>query len=185
MQEGLIRCWVNDIVTVVGAGNGGNDGISLDQMTPQNLGRPYNPLITVGGVDGQGQLSLSPMSSFDVGQGGSISVYAMSEKVRCASCNGGDTMMKGSSMAAPAVAGLAAYFASLPSLAGELRRGNVAQDMKDYIVRHSHELNTLPIPYARYSALFLEHSYRIEKVNVAYNRAPEGLCGAHKPAGDA
>ena len=153
-EEVLDDCWRNDIITVISAGNFGHvPGMSLEKITPQNLGTPDNGLITVGGVTATG--ALWTQSSVDAGKGGSVTVYAVAEKVTGADYQGNDPAIDdGTSLAAPAVAGLAAYFASVDSLRGEWRPGNVARDMKRYIETHAVErqnppfnVNNLPWTY--------------------------------------
>lgn len=187
-RKALQECWNNDIITVVAAGNWGETlGASVEKLTPQNWGHPNNPLITVGGVKRDG--ALWPESSFDVGKGGSITVYAVAENVHGANAyrDGIPRVDSGTSFAAPAVAGLAAYFASLPSLAAEWRPGQVALDMKRYIAKHavqrrnpSYNITELPLAYFTHPSPL---AY-IDPVKVAYNRAPDGLCSARKPPGD-
>jgi hypothetical protein len=188
----LFACWANDIITVVPTGNGGADGESLDEHTPQNLGTAQNGLITVGGVENHGVLA--PRTTFNGGRGGSITVYAVSENVVGASRTGksGTAVDSGTSLAAPAVAGLAAYFASLPYLAHEwgerctiswpMRTSEwtercLATTMKRYITRYAtqrtpHSIpKSLPAPYQR----------RLGPINVIYNRASENFCYAALP----
>jgi hypothetical protein len=82
MEHALARCWYLDIITVVPAGNGGGEE-SLDVRTPQNHGSHNSALITVGGVNNRGVLW--PSTSIDIDKGGSITVYAVSKNVMCAS----------------------------------------------------------------------------------------------------
>jgi hypothetical protein len=56
MASRLEECRFHDIITVVPAGNRGNKGGSLDKLTPQKLGSPFNALNTVGGVNNSGVL---------------------------------------------------------------------------------------------------------------------------------
>ena len=171
--------WDLDVVTVVAAGHSGNIGGSLDLTLPQKLGTAANGLITVGGVFRDGVLD--DLSTFDRGRGGSITVYAVSQAVRVAdySVNVRSRMSApGTSVAAPAVAGLAAYFASLDSLNNEWQRDHVATDMKNYIQTQAYRRSANPIPAN------LVGGYRAPSPNsifVAYNGAPEGLCSAHLP----
>lgn len=107
MAKALRNCWRHDIITVVSAGNAGDRGSSLELATPSNLGKEDNPLITVGGVDECGVLW--PRTTFDRGSGGSMTVYAVAKNVRVADYldDNGFTLLNGTSLAAPAVAGLA------------------------------------------------------------------------------
>ena len=107
----LTSCWNNDIITVVAAGNDGLLGRSLDESTPQKVGTANNGLITVGGVKNNGVLDLQ--TTYRAGLLGSMTVYAVSKNVVTADFNNnaGSLTAQGTSFAAPAVAGLAAYFA--------------------------------------------------------------------------
>jgi hypothetical protein len=117
-----------------------------------------------------------------------MTVYAVAENVLGANGRPGQVagavLVSGTSVAAPAVAGLAAYFASLPSLASEWRQGHVAMDMKRYIVRHALERAKWPIPRELPLAYICHPEPRLGPILVAYNRAPDGLCSARKPPGD-
>jgi hypothetical protein len=136
MQRVIDEAWQNDVIVVVPTGNDGADGGSLATITPQNYGTAANQLITVGGVADTGVFA--DRTTRDLGTGGSISVYALSESVVGASyqSNTGTMSQDGTSFAAPAVAGLAAYFGALPSLSSQFTAGNVAQQMKNYIIRY-------------------------------------------------
>ena len=178
LLDNLQECWDQDIITVVPTGNSGLHGGSLDESTPQKLGTASNGLITVGGVDKDGVLH--DITTLDAHSGGSISVYAMSKDVVGADykTNSGSITEDGTSFAAPAVAGLAAYFASLPNLGNQWTQGSVATAMKAYIVKYAYVRPADPIanlPPA-YSPLPAPDS-----IVVAYNRAPDGLCSAHLP----
>jgi subtilisin family serine protease len=155
----LNECWRRDIVTVVAAGNNGEiEDFDLSQDIPACLGRSDNPLITVGSVDIYG--NEAPHSTKDKGRGGSITTYAQGVAVRCANnSNEGFQSGDGTSLAAPQVAGLAAYFLSLP--AAELpvslnlgdgrmlpidlhERGKVSQNVKNYIASMSYARSKEP-----------------------------------------
>ena len=165
-----------DVIFVVAAGNDGENGHSLDEFVPQQLGTQQNSLITVGGVYSNGVLDT--ITTFDKGEGGSISVYALSRNVMVADFrnNAGSIIGNpGTSLAAPAVAGLAAYYASLPSLNNEWRRFHVALDMKRYIITHAYQRSANAIP----NNLPDNYVATPGSITVAYNQAPDGLCAAH------
>jgi hypothetical protein len=179
MQNVLRACEQYDIIFVVATGNEGDTGITLDMRTPQVLGTTAGPLITVGGVYPDGLLDTITVP--DNNEGGSISVYAVSKGVVHAAVGGFVTTATngGTSLAAPAVAGLAAYFASLPSLAGEWREGSVGTDMKRYITRYAYQRRANPLP-ANIATIY-DTVPPANSIIVAYNRAPDELCAASAP----
>ena len=134
MQDILTSAFQNDVVFVVCAMNRPTPQY-IDERVPQAMGTAGNQLITVGGVLGTGVFD--PRTSQDRGRGGSITVYAQSNQVNVADYTTltESTLVDGTSVAAPAVAGLAAYFFALPSLASRWTPGNVAMDMKNYITK--------------------------------------------------
>lgn len=118
----------NDIVVVIPAGN--DAPTPLNEITPQNLGTDGNRLITVGGVEKNGIL-FSPTCP-NLGNGGSLTIYAAARDVKCAGQTADDafTTGTGTSLAAPAVAGMAAYFFGISKLDDLWPAGRVAQAMK-------------------------------------------------------
>ena len=171
----LIECWELDIVTVIATSNYGEFATtrSLKEEVPGCLGRPNNPLITVGAATADGKRYFKTTKE----DGGSITVWAKGDMpTYCAATEGsGSQKQEGSSGAAAQVSGLAAYFLSLSKkelavpknwpmkatveLYGlDLHlKGKVAQLVKDYIVAMSH--------------------VRTEGgVNMAYNGAEERVC---------
>lgn len=172
MLRALQFAWANDIITVIASGNDGDRGLKLAHSTPQNLGTVDNALITVGGVIADG--SVSTITRLPTDDGGSMTVYGISDDVWVANYrNDGLEALTGTSFAAPAVAGLAAYYAGLPSIADEFPAGNIAQTMKNYIagnavIRNSNPSQNLPAEYQQY--------FPAGSVRVAYNQAPDGLC---------
>ncbi|KAF2721518.1 hypothetical protein K431DRAFT_346376 [Polychaeton citri CBS 116435] len=180
MTQVLEECWANDIITVVAAGNEGENGRSLDEASPQFYGTRDNGLITVGGVNAKGALSIQ--TTFDAGKGGSITVYALAESVDVATHtdNSGSLQRGGTSFAAPAVAGLAAYFASLPSLDARWIEGQVAVQMKRYISEYAYVRSADPIPQMGSTAQYAFP--QPDTIKVAYNRAPENLCAKKAPS---
>lgn len=103
------------VVTVIAAGNEGEDTFfDLSKDIPACLGKPTNPLITVGACDIAG--NRTPLTSRDRGLGGSITTSAQGDnEVRCVAPGSSESQTQpGTSMAAPQIASLAAYFMSLP-----------------------------------------------------------------------
>jgi hypothetical protein len=119
----------NDILVTIPTGNNAPD--SLATITPQLLGTTDNGLITVAGVEKDG--SLYTDSNPDLGTGGSISIYAPARDVLAASIESdtATTMITGTSLAAPAVAGASAYF-SLSELDANWPEGKVARATKQF-----------------------------------------------------
>ncbi|KAL8743679.1 MAG: hypothetical protein Q9184_008085, partial [Pyrenodesmia sp. 2 TL-2023] len=141
----LVDAWAADIVTVVAAGNQikGKD-IQIGALSPQRFASPLNPLIVVGSVDRFGLASgfntLIGAASYargrDVHLTGEITVYAMGEDVVTPVPGTYDeysNTASGTSFSAPQIAGLAAYFLTLPGHEESWRPGHVAQDMKNFI----------------------------------------------------
>ena len=135
----------NDIVVTIPTGN--DAPTSLAMVTPQNLGTTDNALITVAGVERDG--SLFTNSNPVLGTGGSITVYAAAREVLVASTDSdtSTTMLTGTSLASPAVAGMAAYFFSLPELDANWPQGSIARAMKQFFVLSARiQRNNNPIP---------------------------------------
>jgi hypothetical protein len=160
-----------DITVVIPTGNDApND---LDSITPQNLGTTANGLITVGGVEKNG--ALFPDTNPDLGSGGSISIYAAARDVLVAGIDSDSATAEvtGTSLAAPAVAGMAAYFFSLQELDANWPSGSVARAMKQFFVLSARvQRNNNPVPdnlgYTPPSA---------GSIVVAWNRHPGNALG--------
>jgi subtilisin family serine protease len=171
MFERLLRkCWNSEIVTVVAAGNDGrNEGV-LNDNVPTALGNVSNELITVGGINLDG--SLWPETTIDDGSGGSMTVSLVASDVLCAASEGTDRTdtRHGTSFAAPQVAGLAAYFMSLPSLQGTLRPPKTPLKVKNYIVNAA---------FKRGKAGAAERNPL-----AAYNLAEDAVCRRFEKRGD-
>ncbi|GAB7326239.1 hypothetical protein MBLNU13_g10227t1 [Cladosporium sp. NU13] len=167
----------NDIVVTIPTGN--DAPTSLAMVTPQNLGTTDNALITVAGVEHNG--SLFTNSNPDLGTGGSITVYAAARLVLVASTDSdtSTTMLNGTSLAAPAVAGMAAYFFSLPELDANWPQGSIARAMKQFFVLSARiQRNNNPVPPNLSYAGPAPGS-----VVVAWNRHPgNSLAGCGAPA---
>lgn len=117
----LADAWDNGISTVVSAGNNGKR--TLGDYNPQRFGRADNPLITVGSIDAYGDKSSGNPAEGPRGIGttdpfltGSLTVFAQGAEVLLAKPYSSTLFQygKGSSYAAPQVAGLAAYLAGVP-----------------------------------------------------------------------
>jgi len=135
----------NDILVIIPTGN--DAPTSLAMITPQNQGTTDNGLITVAGVERDG--SLFTDSNPDLGTGGSITIYAAARSVLVASTDSdtSTTTLDGTSLAAPAVAGMAAYFFSLSELDANWPQGSVARAMKQFFVLSARiQRNNNPVP---------------------------------------
>jgi subtilisin family serine protease len=155
-------------VTVIAAGNEGQAGLNLGKRLPQSLGSTNNPLITVGGIENDGSLWIDTTPEGNGPSPGSITV-SLAANVQCASStiSNGVQTAKGTSFAAPQVAGIAAYFLSLPSLKAQLQQGGmsqVAQNVKNYIVQAAFRRGADSNPLS------------------AYNLAEDAICLAEIPA---
>ncbi|CRG84196.1 Sexual differentiation process putative subtilase-type proteinase isp6 [Talaromyces islandicus] len=120
-----------DIPVVCTAGNGGaNNAITHFPAAYADSNR-YDGVIVVGASNDDGV----PMYFSQTG--GHVSVYAPGWNITCASNNGNNIVrLAGTSMAAPAVAGLAAYFMSMPDFQAEIQQpGQVAKNVKGLITR--------------------------------------------------
>jgi hypothetical protein len=145
MNQAIPFAAENDIVVTIPTGN--QAPTSLAMITPQNLGTADNALITVGGVEKDG--SLFTDSNPDLGTGGSISIYAAARQVLVASIasDTATTMADGTSLAAPAVAGMSAYFFSLSELNANWPQGSIARAMKQFFVLSARiQRNNNPVP---------------------------------------
>jgi len=156
MQTMLQDAWDAGIVTIVAAGN---DGGTTAKATPQRLGTTDNGLITVGGIQNDG--SIWPQS---VRQGtrGSLTISAVSAALTCASNQdvSGTQQRDGTTFAAPQVAGLVAYFMSIPSLYSQFSAGGakgVPAAVKKYLT---------DVGYSRAAGGPL----------AAYNQAEDAIC---------
>jgi hypothetical protein len=146
---------MNGIVTVIAAGNDGKLLRNLGQTVPQSLGKANNPLITVGGINYDGSLWPETTPEGIGSNSGSITV-SLAADVQCASNTdpNGSQQAIGTSFAAPQVAGLAAYFMSLPSLQSQFQSGGirrVAQNVKDYIVQAAYNRPSASNPLSAYN----------------------------------
>ena len=84
----------------------------------------------------------------------------------------------GTPFAAPVVARLAAYFASLPFLSEKWTAGSVSTQMKQYIVNSAYVRSDDPIP-ADLPSDYVRPA--LDSIMVAYNRAGDGLCKDSAP----
>ncbi|KAH6860364.1 tri m 2 allergen [Alternaria sp. MG1] len=174
MERALRKCKDKDITLVIAAGNEGAIR-TLDTLTPQAFGTDDRfSMITVGGVDQAGRYYRDTVQGN--GQGGQVDIYADAVNVVAAKHDGEDdstTSATGTSAAAPAIAGLAAYFFSIPELRSNWRDGSVPADMKAFILKNAEIRNDDPFNGDEY-----ENSPKPEKdsLKVPYNLALNQLC---------
>ncbi|KAI5926612.1 hypothetical protein F4810DRAFT_707700 [Camillea tinctor] len=181
------------ITVVIPAGNYGIDsstgevGAYIGDLWPQKFGRADNSLITVGATNSRGSLFANTSPEGNSGQGanlprGSMTVYAMGKGVMTYNAHGDPAARAGTSFAAPAVAGLVAYYLTLYSDTDmftwdpndENTGDSVGMRMKNYLVKKS---------FSR-----VEGSLRVDQgdvfppytipdyINVAYNMARGDQC---------
>lgn len=147
----LRDCWAAGIVTVFAAANG--EGMSMGELSLQRFTAPENPMIVVGSVNKQGFKSRfnrhpGPATNArgrDLACIGELTLYALGEDVRTIDPDGpGNSIYSpesGISMAAPQIAGLAAYILTLPGL--EWNQATVAMEIKRYLIRQKRNMQHL------------------------------------------
>ncbi|KAI9663748.1 MAG: hypothetical protein M1821_007238 [Bathelium mastoideum] len=172
---------------------------SLDFAGPQCLGTDDNELITVGGIEFNGTLYFrtTPKVSANGGSG-SVTIYALADNVKKArnarlqDIPGANEQTKigfdlsgGTSLAAPSVSGLIAYFLALdnPGMDEVKNSPNFNLAMKQKLVDMGHQLNTQTPLYGPGGAILnfpqtdLNYADDVPtSLLVAYNGAYEGLC---------
>lgn len=116
----------------------------MGEFSPQRHANPNNPIIVVGSVDWDGRASdfnshVGPAFRADSWLTGEMSVYALGRDIPIVVPGPEDHYRKesGTSLAAPQIAGLAAYFLGLPGL--PWTKGIVSKTMKDWLVSGSRQ----------------------------------------------
>ncbi|CAJ2511418.1 Uu.00g070430.m01.CDS01 [Anthostomella pinea] len=186
------------VTFVMAADNEGRDqGLQvpkayLGDLAPQSHGTSSNSLITVGGVNPRGSLyvgttpegeSASNKAPSHPKKGpGSITVYAMAQLVYSCQVSGGKGTVNGTSFAASAIAGLAAYVLALPENQEQFRwspndyanNNTVGRRVKDYI--HAESFQRVPDSLKTDPAAG-NYPYPIpSKIHVGYNMAYGSIC---------
>lgn len=179
MDRYVEAAWAMDVLVTIPAGNRGADANppGLHDFSPQEYGTTDNALITCGGTDENGNLWIG--TTPDLGKGGSITTYAQGYNVsvatgKYANLGSYDGLANGTSCAAPQVAGLAAYFFGITSLAGKWGKGTTAKDMKNYIISLDWQRQRDPIASAVPEGPFVRPA--AGSVKVAWNAIEQGLC---------
>ncbi|KAL8825308.1 MAG: hypothetical protein Q9191_004491 [Dirinaria sp. TL-2023a] len=137
----LASAWDNDIVTVICAGNTRG---ALGALTPQRFGRPDNALITVGSFTTSGTYSSFQSLAGSAPDGrdpflkGFIDISAIGENLYVPTSDPSIVNRYvfdgGTSLTAPQVAALAAYFSTSPAFAqSQPAPGNVAMGRKNQL----------------------------------------------------
>ncbi|KAL8640248.1 MAG: hypothetical protein Q9228_002806 [Teloschistes exilis] len=121
----LASCTQNGIVVVLAAGNGPIlESPYQGWISPQRFATPNNAIISVGSIDRFGGKSSFNLPTGGPSADGSLlsgtwSVYALGEDIRIPNINPADpnlySIQRGTSLSAPMVAGLPAYYLTLPN----------------------------------------------------------------------
>ncbi|KAI9756102.1 MAG: hypothetical protein M4579_003989 [Chaenotheca gracillima] len=133
--KGIVDDLINlDVILVAASGNDRQNSDTINQYPALFAGT--TALITVGAVDNAGN-----RAAFSQGFDGDgiLTVSAPGVGITCADdSTTGTQVNQGTSFAAPAVAGLAAYLLSLDGLASQLQvKGQAAQKVKDFIANEA------------------------------------------------
>ncbi|KAI4626211.1 uncharacterized protein J4E87_004711 [Alternaria ethzedia] len=171
----LKKCKDQDVTLVVAAGNDGRIR-TLDAIIPQAFGTDDRfSMITVGGVDNAGKYYAKTIQG--TGQGGQVDIYAGAVGVVAAKHDEADDSTladDGTSLAAPAIAGLAAYYFSIPALNSNWNDGSVPADMKKFILDHAEIRND--DPFNEGDTYPVSPKPDKESLRVPYNLALNTLC---------
>ncbi|KAI4262170.1 MAG: hypothetical protein L6R42_002647 [Xanthoria sp. 1 TBL-2021] len=146
----LVEAWKEDIVTVFSTGNrGGPPQVAVanqGSQSPTRFCKANNPCIGVGSVEDTGQpspynlpIGPNPAYTFDQDLVGENTVFAHGSNIRIANIQQPDDpalykVDSGTSFATPQIAGLAAYFLSLPNSV-QPPPGEAAMAVKQQLVR--------------------------------------------------
>lgn len=146
----LAEAWKEDIVTVFSTGNiGGPPQVAVanqGSQSPTRFCKANNPCIGVGSVEDTGQpspfnlpIGPNPAYTFDQDLVGENTVFAHGSNIRIANIQQPDDpalykVDSGTSFATPQIAGLAAYFLSLPNSV-QPPPGEAAMAVKQQLVR--------------------------------------------------
>ncbi|KAL8765678.1 MAG: hypothetical protein Q9209_007316 [Squamulea sp. 1 TL-2023] len=150
----LVDCWAAEIVTVFAAGDDTEPDRDprkrrpLGELSPQRHANALNPIIVAGSVDRYGRPSPfnrvvryrlpRPTSPRDRLLRGEFTAYALAENADVIdpdSASGYLRLIAGTTtLAAPQIAGLAAYYMTLPGT--HFAEEATAQDTKDWIIRN-------------------------------------------------
>lgn len=164
----LASCIQHGIVVVPSAGNLPRQQFPYQGwVNPQRFASPHDAIITVGSIDRFGGISafnlpINGPSADGSFLSGTFSVYALGEDIRTPNLNPADPnlykLQSGTSLSAPIVAGLAAYYLTLPNTVLPAEAIRVPMAVKDHIVQ-----------------LAREKSH--DRGGAAYNGVRDALCG--------
>ncbi|KAL8879760.1 MAG: hypothetical protein Q9198_002693, partial [Flavoplaca austrocitrina] len=167
----LAEAWGEDIVTVFPTGNledadekNVNPVTSQGSEGPMRFCKPNNPCIGVGSVEADGRPSQfnlptgpNPACTFDRDLGGEETIFAHGSEILVADVQQSNnptmyTVDSGTSYASPQIAGLAAYFLSLPNSV-QPPPGEVAMAVKRQLVGLARD-STVDAPKLAYNGVW-------------------------------
>ncbi|KAI4711179.1 hypothetical protein J4E89_003744 [Alternaria sp. Ai002NY15] len=178
LENALAEFKKEAVTLVIAAGNDGEHR-TLDSLIPQTYGTDNRfEMITVGGVDQTGKYYAQTVQGKE-GQGGQVDVYADAVQVVAAkhdkdSKDDSTAPVDGTSAAAPAIAGLAAYLFSIPGLSSNWGDNTAPADMKKFMLKNSEVRNDNPFKEGEKYPTSPKPDK--ESLKVPYNLAQNTLC---------
>ncbi|ORY09390.1 peptidase S8/S53 domain-containing protein [Clohesyomyces aquaticus] len=132
-----------DVPFVAAAGNSAQDAPEINTH-PQLFEGPDFVIINIGTVNSDSEEAVFSQ------KGPHLSAHAFGEGITCRGVNGNEINNRGTSFAAPQVAGLAAYFLSLTSTDGpeftQFLAGQIAAQVKEKMIKMARSIKTGGVP---------------------------------------